>query len=173
VGGLSGPGAIPGDLPTFNESVKYAGELLLRHFRDYTNLHMVRLFRPYGPGKTTSLVNSAVQQLINGNPITLKSPDGPIIQPSFLEDVASAVACMLLMPESNIVDLAGKERVTLGEIVRRFAEMADLIPNFQILSEEAIHDREIQGSGIKEIDRLVKTSLNEGLKVFLKPRGEK
>ena len=165
--GLSRPGATLNKLPTFNESIKYAEELLLRHFSAYTYLHFIRLFRPYGPGKSTSLVNSAVQRLIEGKPVKLKSPDGPFIQPTFLDDLAAAVMHLLSIKESNIIDLAGKERVTLGEVVRLFGEIAHLTPTFQLLPEKARHDREIHGSGIKEIDRLIITPLNQGLKIFL------
>ncbi len=169
---LAEAGANFNGLPTFNESVKYAEELLLRHFALYTYLHIVRLFRPYGPGKSTSLVNSAVRRLIDGKPVKLKSPDGPLIQPIFLEDAAKAVAHLLTVNESNIIDLAGRERVSLGKIVRDFAGMANLIPDFFIQPEKAIHDREIKESGVKEIDCLITTPLKQGLKVFLKP-GEK
>lgn len=162
--GPPGAGPIaPGELPPFFVTAKLAAELLLRHYARNTRVQVIRLFRPYGPGGSTALVNRLAAAAVEGREVQLDGRDGPRIQPIHVDDVARAVTTLLSVEGSHVADLAGKERVTLGEIVRRAARAQGARPRLRASGRVAADDRAIRGTGVPALDRLPRIPLAVGL----------
>ena len=81
-------------------SAKFGAEHLLKHYSRFATIHLVRLFRPYGPGFGGSLINHLLTNLYNRKPIDLLGGEGPRMQPVHLWDVARITLSLLSCSES-------------------------------------------------------------------------
>jgi nucleoside-diphosphate-sugar epimerase len=158
------PGIISSKTPQFFLTSKFAMDLLAQEFSSHLTIQIIRLFRPYGPSQGNTLINQILKSVVKGQILNLTKPDGPQIQPIHLDDISLVVSYLLNSPKSCIIDLAGRERMTLGELARKAGRIFSVQPKFKVLSQKAEHDRSIRTSGIPAIDRLITTPINNGLR---------
>ncbi len=129
-------------------------------------MQVVRLFRPYGPGPDRSTVNRVLRRALLGEKIQISRPDGPLIQPVFVEDVCKVIATLSRLEKSAVVDVAGRERLSLKELIRRWADVTGVAVKWQMAPDRAVHDRKVFTSGLAEIDALVTTPIDQGLQIM-------
>jgi nucleoside-diphosphate-sugar epimerase len=146
---------------------KRAMDLLCHGYGNLLNLHIVRLFRPYGPYQGNNLLNRLVQKVWEGETIQLTRSDGPRIQPIYLGDVAKVTEALLDKRGSSVINLAGKERITMGAFLRAFARIASKRPRVTHSEQVAAHDQTVSSTGDKKLDRLITTPLDKGLQFML------
>jgi nucleoside-diphosphate-sugar epimerase len=108
---------------SFYTATKLAAEGLLGPYSSCMNILIARLYFPYGSGQNPAmLLPQLVQRVRDGNPIQLHGPDGLLLSPTTVEDVAESLTRLLKQDQSATVNVAGPEVLslrTISEIIGR------------------------------------------------------
>jgi len=105
--------------PDFYLASKQVAETLLFAYKRFFTVIAVRPFFVYGEGQRPAMfIPRLVRNVILGNPITLSSPDGLLVNPVHVSDAVNAFAATLTADYSGPINLAGPDVISLGEIVR-------------------------------------------------------
>lgn len=145
---------------------KYAAELLVRKRGGPTRVVVLRYFFPYGPGQTQRLVPNLLQRIREGRPITIINGVGqPRVNPIFITDVVEATLRASMLQGDEVLNIAGTERVPMGEIARILSELVGKPTVVEHRRERAVKDL------VADTTRMEKTlkfrpriSLREGLR---------
>lgn len=108
---------------------KLSAELVLANFRDYFDPVILRPFFIYGPGQSPDmLLPRLAGNITKGETITLSAPDGLRINPIFVDDVVDVVSRALNLNAPAVINLAGPEIQSLGEIVALMGRLLGVDP---------------------------------------------
>jgi nucleoside-diphosphate-sugar epimerase len=103
---------------------KYAAEVLLAPYRKVLATIVLRPFFVYGPGQRRMLVPSLAGRVLGGEEVTVDGDPGLRINPIHVRDAARAVAAAVELDDSDVVNVAGDEVVTITALVSRIAAAA-------------------------------------------------
>jgi len=105
--------------PDFYLASKQLAEILLFAYERFFTVIAVRPFFVYGEGqRPTMFIPRLVRNVLLGNPITVSSPDGLLVNPVHVSDAVSAFAATLTADYSGPINVGGPDVISLGEIIR-------------------------------------------------------
>lgn len=147
---------------------KACSEALALQYQNYMNVIVLRFFFVYGPEQRKDmLIPRLIHSVKEGLPITLQGEDGIKINPTYVSDAARAVLEALKLKESQIINVAGPDIVSMRQIGSIIGEALHREPVFETHWEEEA--RNIIGSPEK-MSRLLGAPLmgfSAGIRDFL------
>ena len=133
-------------------ATKICSEILTHNYTDYFDVSILRLFFMYGKEqKRSMLIPRLVDNIKNGNPITLTKNGGIVINPIHVSDVVEVLSNVLTNKGSFTYNVAGPEQLSLKEIATIIGEKVGKEPAFQLVDKVAdncVADIELLGSQI-------------------------
>jgi nucleoside-diphosphate-sugar epimerase len=156
-------------------ATKIAAESLLWQYREYFDCDILRFFFPYGPGTPPNqLFGKLVANIQNGEDVQIKNDGEPRINPIYIDDLTDAIAKVVQLEQSTVVNLGGAETYSIWEITNKIGEILGKSPKLNEFKEGPI-DQNMIGSIEKAkelIDFEPKISLDEGLKRLIVTQGK-
>jgi len=107
------------------------------------DVHVARLFFPYGPGQSSErLIPRLIARVRSGQPITIGADGGPALSLTYISDVVEAIVRIAVLQGSHVVDVGGLA-VTMREIATVIGTLAAVPPVFAIggRSSDLVADR--------------------------------
>jgi UDP-glucose 4-epimerase len=118
-------------------ATKLSAEIFSRNFRPYFHVDMLRIFFMYGPEqKLNMLVPRLIKSVLENHPIQLAGNDGIRLNPIFVEDVVSIIETRMQSENSEVVNVAGQEVVTIKELAEVIGSIASMEPKFEIVKPQ-------------------------------------
>ncbi len=115
---------------------KLCTEILAENYSKDLNLIILRFFFVYGPGQKDSMLIPRLVSFINdGIPIKLQGQDGIKINPTYVEDAVNAILMALKLEESQKINIAGPEILSMREIGETIGNILKKKPAFEISKE--------------------------------------
>lgn len=130
---------------------KLCAEVLCHSYSEFFPIAVLRPFFIYGPHQDRSmLMPRLIDSLANGGEIRLDAPDGMIFNPVHVIDAASVVVSAIEIKSSETINVAGPERITIGELIRVAANLLDKVP-IVIRTDKAAQNFHTDSSRMKQI----------------------
>lgn len=118
-------------------SSKHCAEMLAESYSPYMSVVILRFFFVYGPQQRPSmLVPRLIANIQAGHPIELQSSDGIKLNPIYVEDAAAAIADALRLTDSQKINIAGSEVLSIRRIAEIIGEIVNVKPIFTHSSSE-------------------------------------
>jgi nucleoside-diphosphate-sugar epimerase len=83
------------------------------------------------------LIPRVFDAVASGEAITLEGPDGMEFNPVHVTDAANLVVKSVSLKSSQVINVSGPTKLTLGEMVRIVANYLGIEPNIRISKEAA------------------------------------
>jgi UDP-glucose 4-epimerase len=116
---------------------KLSAEIFARNFRPYFQVDILRIFFMYGPGqKLNMLVPRLIKSIAEDQPIQLAGKDGIRLNPVFVEDVVSVIEMRISAKNSEVVNVAGREIVSMKKLAQIIGSMMNKEPNFETVEPQ-------------------------------------
>ena len=139
------PGAITEESPLgdpnelgFYLGSKASAEILCQSYSKILTTVILRPFFIFGRGQNREMLMPRIFDAVaSGKPILLDSPDGMEFNPVHVADAARVVVKSVFLQRSQVVNVAGPTKLTLGELVRRIAHESRIEPNIRISDQPA------------------------------------
>lgn len=112
-------------------ATKLTAEHLIRQYRGHFSTAVMRIFTVYGPGQKSMLIPNVIEKVKNGEEITLARGKGIFLTPIYIDDCVSAIEKLILTglgEDEGIVNIAGNEILSLGDIVKILGRMLRIKP---------------------------------------------
>ena len=106
----------------FYLSSKYMAELLLANYRQFFRTVIFRFFFVYGAGQRGMLIPNLIEKVQRGETIRIEGEPGLQINPIHVDDAVRAFEPALRLKNSELINVAGDEIVTLTDLVRCIEE---------------------------------------------------
>ena len=97
----------------------------------------LRLFVPYGPGRSIAWFPGIIDRVRDGRAVTLVEGGRPRMNPIYVDDAVAAILAALDVDGHRIVNVAGDEVVTIREI----AEAAGVLVGVEPVSRRRVARR--------------------------------
>jgi nucleoside-diphosphate-sugar epimerase len=110
----------PGD---FYSVTKLMAEQLVASYRDYFSTIILRPFFIYGPGQKEKLIPNLINSIKSGKPVLIRGNKGIVINPIFIDDVIEIILRSMELSGQHVLNVAGREEVSLIQIVGRLEEL--------------------------------------------------
>lgn len=137
----------------FYLATKLGSELLVQSYGDLFNHVILRFFFIYGPGqKRSMLMPRLYDQVVSGKAIHLDGKEGLVINPVHVLDAAEAVAGSLSLSQSETVNIAGPDQLSLKNIVTAFGRHAGVEP---VLAQSGLEGSSWLYANISQMSRLL------------------
>jgi len=134
--GVCGPseGPIAEEAPlapsNFYLRTKAACEILAGEYASFFNVALLRFFFPYGPGQRNRLIPDVIARVREGREVLLTGGDGLRLCPMYIDDVAESIARALTVSGLNMLNVAGREAVSLRELAETIGDIIGKTPTF-------------------------------------------
>jgi UDP-glucose 4-epimerase len=115
---------------------KRAGERVVEQFRSIMRAHSLRYFFIYGPGQQGMMMPGIMQRIVSGQEVQLAGSDGIAINPVYVDDAARATAAALDLADSETINVAGPETVTVRQIADLLGDELGVEPRFANVAEQ-------------------------------------
>jgi nucleoside-diphosphate-sugar epimerase len=112
-------------------ATKLSAECLLQPYGRFFEIVIARLFSVYGPDQRHMLIPETIQRVRTGQEIPLAGGAGIYLTPLFIDDCVKAISTLAVTPlekDSIVLNLAGDEVISLGEIVEQIASRLQVTP---------------------------------------------
>tara|TARA_B100000676_G_C18078863_1_gene849695 strand:- start:425 stop:1297 length:873 start_codon:yes stop_codon:yes gene_type:complete len=122
---------------SFYGATKLCAEHLIEQYQAFFPTHIMRLFGVYGPGQKSMVIINLIEKILRNKEIVLANGIGLKFNPLFVED-CSRILCGLIKSKSthsNVLNVAGKEVVGLGEVVEKLGELLNVPPRVTITQD--------------------------------------
>ena len=124
----------------FYLGTKYCSEVILKNYTSLLDVVQLRFFFVYGKGQRKDmLISRLVNNVQEGNAITLSGKDGIKINPLHATDAANAIEAALNLRGSHIINAGGPEVLSLKKICEMIGTAIGKEPQFNIEEKEASH----------------------------------
>lgn len=125
------PVAPPSD-QSFYVATRLAAESFASSFRQFMDVHIVRIFFMYGPGqRSDAFLPRLVGAVRDGQSVRLSGTDGIRLNPIHARDAASVLLSLIHSGGPEIVNLAGPDVVTLRQLATRIGGLLGVAPRFE------------------------------------------
>lgn len=118
----------------FYGSAKACGELLCRAYESQLAAVVLRFFHPYGPGGERFLINRLLRAVEEGREVVIEGPEGIVLNPIWVEDVAEGVCQALEAGQSGVYHLAGCETISMRRLLEQMGQLTGREPRIHTLS---------------------------------------
>lgn len=162
--------ADPGPLD-FYLGTKLSSELLASPYREFMTVVVLRFFFVYGRRQRRSmLIPRLIERVRNGEEIELHGSEGIRLNPVHVGDAARATAKALDLTESQTVNVAGAEIVSLRDLAERIGREVNSRPLFTRSDHPPL---DVVGDIDKMTELLVrpKVDLRQGMAEMCAPYG--
>ena len=128
--------------PTNNYSVtKYQAELLVQASGHRFTTAIMRLFFPYGPGQRGRFMPGLFAKVREGQPVTVYNGGAnPRLNPIFVTDVVDILLKGASWPHSTMVNVAGKEVISVLALARTIGTLLGRVPLFSGVDDPQMLD---------------------------------
>ncbi len=126
---------LPVDSPLgFYLGTKLCGEIIFQNYRHFFETAVIlRPFFMYGPGQRKDMfIPRIINSVKEGKPIMLQGNNGVSVNPIYIEDAVAAFARALNLTGCHVINVAGKEVLTLRMIGMTIGSVLGKDPVFQI-----------------------------------------
>ncbi len=124
----------------FYLGTKHCSEVILNNYTSLLDVQQLRFFFVYGKGQRKDmLIPRLVNNVQQGNPITLSGNHGIKINPLHASDAANAIKAALDLQGSHTINAGGPGVLSLREICEMIGTAIDKKPQFYIEEKEANH----------------------------------
>lgn len=96
---------------------------------------LLRYFFPYGVG-TPNPIPQYVERAVQGKPVKILQGGGPHFNPLHISDAVTATVRSLALTESQIINVAGQETTTFGEIASLAGRLAGQDVSFTYIPDQ-------------------------------------
>ncbi len=112
---------------------KLCAEIIAQNYAPHFEAMVIlRPFFIYGPGQNeTMLIPRLLKSVAEGKPITISGNDGIYINPTYVEDAAAAFLRAQNLRGFHVINVGGKEIVSLREISTLMGEITGKTPVFK------------------------------------------
>ena len=118
---------------------KLAGEVLAMSYQSHFPVVVFRPFAIYGPGQdATMLVPRLVESVRMEQPIRLTGADGLRVNPIYVTDAVEAVMASIAVRNTEILNLAGPEVVSLRQMAECIGTALGTAPTFTTVPGEPV-----------------------------------
>ena len=151
----------------FYLGTKHCSEVILDNYTSLLDVQQLRFFFVYGKGQRKDmLIPRLVNQVQQGNPITLSGKEGIKINPLHATDAANAIKGALKLQGSHTINAGGPDVLSLKEICEIIGTVVDKNPQFNIEEKYPAH---LMGNISQMNKLLVKPSIKfeEGIKTLI------
>jgi nucleoside-diphosphate-sugar epimerase len=100
----------------FYSATKVSAERLVLAYEQQFSGTIMRLVAPYGPGQSGRMIPRLIDSVREGRTITLNPGAGPRMNPVYIDDLVDLIRVALHASESNVVNVAGDDAVTIREL---------------------------------------------------------
>jgi nucleoside-diphosphate-sugar epimerase len=114
---------------------KAQAELAVRGAPGTFHKIVLRYFYPYGPG-TPNKIPETVRAAIQGEPIKVLRSGRPAINPIHISDAVEATVRSLDLDSDDVLNIAGSEVTSFGDIARRAAHKVGLEPVLEVIEDD-------------------------------------
>ena len=112
---------------------KLASEMLAQNYSHIFQTTILRFFFIYGPHQSQNmLMPRLLNNISQGKIITLQGVDGIRINPIHVADASAAVLASLETKESDIINIAGPDILSIREICSEMGSVLGITPTFDI-----------------------------------------
>lgn len=97
---------------------------------DYPGLStaVARIYHPYGPGGARFAINRVLSRVRDGQPVELPAPDGVLINPLWIDDLADGLARLVAAEDGGIFHFAGDATLRFRALLHVMGEAVDRTP---------------------------------------------
>ncbi|HRH67016.1 MAG TPA: NAD(P)-dependent oxidoreductase [Bacteroidia bacterium] len=150
----------------FYAASKLAAENLLRPYGEWTNVSVVRLFSPYGPGQKNMLIPNVIARILGNEEITLNQNTGLYLSPVYIDDCVEILIRLAETEQSKfaIYNLGGSQQTTLREIVNIIGAGTNKSPRVRITEGNVVNISADSSKIYRQSNYHPKFNLTDGLK---------
>ncbi len=149
---------------------KFCSELLVDNYKQFFNVFIIRFFFVYGKRQSRDmLIPKLIDNIESEKIIVLNSKEGIKINPIYVDDAVNALKRIILLKDSETINIAGNEIFSFREICEIIGNELSIKPHFEINGSETLN---LIGD-IKKMNSILvkpKVNLRTGLKILI---GEK
>lgn len=125
----------------FYYTSKLCAEAIAENYASHMNVIILRFFFVYGPGqRKTMLIPRLVQNILDGKSLALQGEKGIKINPTYVLDAVQAIRMALTLEDSNKINVAGPEILSLREIGQTIGTHLNIQPRFDVQSNNQPND---------------------------------
>jgi nucleoside-diphosphate-sugar epimerase len=151
----------------FYATSKFCAEAIAEHFTSYFNIVTLRPFFIYGPAQQRHmLIPRLIDAVSQGKPVSLQGNEGLQINPIHVLDAVRAVLAALRLSQSEKINIAGAEILSLRRLCEMISAEVGVVPVFDVQegpSQSLVADI----AKMKQLLCVPQISLEEGLKQCL------
>jgi nucleoside-diphosphate-sugar epimerase len=116
----------------FYSASKAISEVLVQQYHEMFDSTICRFFYIYGKNqKSNFLIPRLISSVKTKSEIDLHNSDGLFINPIYVDDAAFVVSRLVSIAGVPVLNIAGKERLTIGQITRCIATKLEIEPIFK------------------------------------------
>lgn len=116
---------------SFYAASKLAAENMARQYCSFFDITILRIFTVYGPGQTDALIPNMIHRVLNRQKVSLAAGVGLYLTPIFVNDAVKVIDfCIGQEKNLDVVNVAGRETLTLKRILQIIGDLADIPPIF-------------------------------------------
>lgn len=116
---------------------KLAAEMIAGNYRQFMDVHILRIFFMYGRGQRKEMFLPAlIERIRSGEPVRLNGEDGIRVNPIHAQDAARAVVELARHGGPKTLNLAGPQTIAIRELAEMIGRFLNVIPSF-VRAEEA------------------------------------
>lgn len=124
----------------FYLGTKHCSEVILANYTSLLDVQQLRFFFVYGKGQRADmLIPRLLNNVLEGNLITLSGNDGIKINPLHVSDAANAIKTALNLQGSHIINVGGPEVLSLRGICEIIGTVTGKTTRFNIEKKEPGH----------------------------------
>jgi len=117
-------------------ATKLSAEMIAGNYRQFMDVHVLRIFFMYGPGQRREMFLPALVQRINrGEPVRLNGVNGIRLNPIHAQDAARAVIELTRNGGPKTLNIAGPQTVTIRELAEKIGQYLETAPSYTLASE--------------------------------------
>jgi UDP-glucose 4-epimerase len=148
----------------FYLSSKICSEILINNYKNIMDIVTLRFFFIYGEHqKDHMLIPRLVNRVLNDQEITIDGPNGLKVNPIHVDDAAEAVKAAINLTGSHVINVAGKETLSLKAIVDIIGENTNKSPNIKALLEKKPNNIIADITKMKELLHHPKITFTQGI----------
>jgi UDP-glucose 4-epimerase len=149
----------------FYAASKAAAERLVEGYAGRLQAVMLRPFFIYGAGQRGMLISRLIKRVLAGEVVEVNGNPGIRVSPIYVDDAARAFAAALEVDGDLICNVAGREAVTLTELVELIGEVAGVSPRLRNVDAVRAGDLVADTRRMREVLGVApRVSLGEGIR---------
>lgn len=119
---------------------KYAAEQLIKPYNQFFETIILRIFGVYGPGQKKMTIPNMIEKIKNGEEIILADGKGLCFTPLYIDDCVEMITRIIHKNQnSKIINLAGSEKIDLGQLVEIICKIIDTAPKIKLIKKDAMY----------------------------------